>query len=304
METGELHTKAQGKMKSGLYIVFMIFSVSMQSQEPEYVMGTFRGNTLINAPTVEMTSPKSFDFTIRHRFGMIGLDSSAYQQFLGMDLPANIRFGFVMPVGERFNIGFGRTKHGKTIDLDLKISWLRQTESMKMPVSLVAYLGAAVNTERFPKVPDYAFFSDSTTAFEYAFAHRLSYVSQVILARKFSEKFSLQFQPSFIYKNLVPVGVDNYTVVLGVGGMLRTGTSSSLLFEYSWRMNNAPSHNAYPLSIAWEFGTVAHVFQIVISSSPELIEQDIHTKEGIDYLKGKFTLGFNIRRTTWLNNDN
>lgn len=286
-----------------LFAFSLLCFISAKAQEPEYVMGTFRGNTLINTPSVEMTSPKSFDFTIRHRFGMIGFDSTAYQQFLGMDLPANIRFGFVVPVRKRFNVGFGRTKYGKTVDLDLKISLLKQTEDGKMPVSLAAYMGAAMNTDRFPRVPDYAFFGDSVTAFAYRFSHRMSYVSQVIVARKFSEKFSLQLQPAFIYKNLVPVGSDNYTIVIGAGGVIKTGISSSILFECAWRANNQPVNDAYPVSLAWEFGTVAHVFQIVISSTSELIEQDLHTKSAYDYLKGKFTLGFNIRRTTWLNND-
>ncbi len=291
-------------MKVLLISVFILFSCDLWAQvEGEFVVGTFRGTTLINGQTVEMISPKSFDFTIRHRFGMIGLDSTAYQQFLGLDLPANIRFGFGLPLSERINIGFGRTKNGKTIDAEGKFLFLRQDERGKRPASAALFFSVAMNTMRFSAVPEYAFFGDSITPFEYKFIHRLSYVTQVIIARKISEKISIQIAPTFVYKNLVPFGVSNHTATIPIGGVIKTGISSSFIFEYAYRFDNHPPERNYPASIAWEFGTVGHVFQIVISSSAELIEQDLYTNKGFNYLKGKFALGFNLRRTTWINKE-
>ena len=275
--------------------VFLAFS---QEEEKSYV-GIFRSIQLINMQTTEVIPQKGFDFSIRHRFGMIGADSSVYQQFLGLDLPANIRFGFAFPILKNLYVGAGRTKSGKIIDLEAKYLFLRQTDDNKMPLSVAAYFNTGIMTDKFPKVPDYAFFSDNTTPFEYKFSHRVSYNVQLIIARKFSERISFQIAPVFIYKNLVPAGAENHTFSIPVGGAVKTGLKSSVIVEYAYRFNNRPQNHDYPLSIAWESGTVGHTFQIVISSSSEMLEQEAYTKKGFNYLKGNFALGFNMRRVFW-----
>lgn len=287
-------------MKIRMLSFLALISLNLISQEEKsYVFNTFRSTQLINTQTTEMIRMKGWDFSIRHRFGVIGLDSTIYQEFLGLDLPANIRFGFDFPITERLYAGFGRTKNGKTVDIEAKYLLLRQTEENEMPISVAFYFNSAIMTDKFPKVPKNAFFSDSTTAFSYKFNHRLSYNTQLIIARKFTEKISIQLSPVFIYKNLVLPGEDNYTFSLPIGGAIKTGLNSSFTFEYAYRFNNKPEKNDYPLSIAWESGTVGHTFQIVVSSSNELIEQDLYTNKSFNYLIGNFALGFNIRRTFW-----
>ena len=71
--------------------------------------------------------PKVFDFTIMHRFGKIGLDDRVYKDFLGFDSPANIRFSLSYKLNDRAYVGVGRTKIGKTIDIEGKYVLLRQT---------------------------------------------------------------------------------------------------------------------------------------------------------------------------------
>ncbi len=287
-------------MKKYILLFFIpIYLNAISQEEKSYVFNTFRSTQLINSQTTEMVKMKGWDFSIKHRFGVIGMDSSIYQQFLGLDLPANIRFGFAFPITERLYVGCGRTKNGKTVDVEAKYLLLRQTEENKIPISLAIYFNTAIMTDKFPRVPSNAYFSDSTTAFSYKFNHRLSYNTQIIIARKITEKISFQISPVFIYRNLVPVGEDNYSMVVPLGGSIKTGLNSSVVFEYAYRFNNHPLKDDYPLSLAWESGTVGHTFQIVISSSNELIEQDLYTKTSFNYLLGNFALGFNLRRTFW-----
>jgi len=298
-----LHTRTW-KTKRNAIIAVCIFILILplsgfSQEEKEYVFGTFRSCQLVNAQTSEMVQPKSFEFSIRHRFGMIGPDSSSYEQLLGLDLPANIRFGFVFPLTQKINIGIGRTKNEKTFDGEIKYLLLHQTEDNKMPLSVVVYFNAAIKSSRFPKVSEYAFFSDGVTPFKYNFNHRIAYCSQLIITRKISEYFSMQITPVYIYKNLVRPGGENRTVSVPVSCIYKTGLHSSLVFEYAYRFNNRPPENNYPLSVAWEIGTTGHIFQLVATSSGELVEQEVYTKNGYNYLKGKFALGFNIRRTFW-----
>ncbi len=291
----------KNKILFSVSFFLFIFSTCVFSQmEKEYIYGTFRSRQLINTQTTEMLPVKSFDFTIRHRFGSMGLDSTAYQQFLGLDLPANIRFSFALPISKRLMIGAGRTKNGKTIDGEIKFLLFRQAEENNPPVNIALYFSPAITTGAFPLIPEYAYKPDSITPFRYRFSHRMAYNSQIIISRKFSEKFSAQIAGVLIYKNLVSPSEENQTLVVPVGLGYRTGINSSVLIEYAHRFNNRPRKNEYPIALAYEMGTVGHVFQIVFSSSQELIEQEIYTKNSFDYLKKKFCMGFNLRRTFWV----
>lgn len=260
---------------------------------------TFRTTHLINTQTVEMCPVGGPEFNIRHRFGIVGPDSTAFQQFLGLDLPANIRLGFAFPITERLSVGIGRTKMRKNIDGEIKFRLLQQTGDNRMPVTIVLYGNCGYRAERFPRVGTNSYFADSITPFEYKFEHRLAYNTEIIVARKFSDKLSLQLAGSFVYKNLVNPGEENATTSVIFSGAYATGTSSSLIFEYAYRFNNRPEDGNYPLAIGWEFGTVAHVFQLFLCSSSEIPEQDVYTINSGNYLKGKFAIGFNIKRIIW-----
>ena len=287
-----------------IFIVFIFFVFQTNAQEVpvinEYVSGTFSSTQLINTQTTEMYAPKSFGFMIQHRFGAISPDETAYKQFLGLDLPSNIRFAFAVPFGERVYAELGRTKTGKTIDLGLKLNIDKQTKNNIVPVSIAMYINAAVNTEEFPSIDTNTFFVDGITPFKYVFNHRLSYNYQLIISRKFSHAFSMQIAPAIIYNNLAVAGKDNHTIAAPISGRVKVGITSSILFEYTALLNNlSENDHLNPASIAYEIATVGHVFQIVISSSNHLLEKDNYSNESLDYLDGDLLLGFNLKRTFW-----
>lgn len=267
------------------------------------VMETFRNTQLINAQTVEMLQPGGYEFKIQHRFGEIGFDERFYKEYLGLALGANIRLSLAFPLTERFYTGIGWTRNNKIIDIDSKFLLLKQTEENEMPVSVAVYFNAAINTDEFPLVPNNAYFSDSITAFKYELAHRLYYNTQIIIARKFSERFSLQVTPVFIYKNLVAAGKDNHAFVLPVSGRFKVTNNNSIIFEYAYIFNKEKVFGVQdmsvirdPVSIGYEIATSGHVFQLIMSSSNNIPEQEIYTNNSVDYLSGNFHLGFNIKR--------
>jgi len=278
------------------------FSAVAQEQptETEYVEDVFANSQLINSQTTEVLPTGGFEFKIQHRFGVVGADSTIYNQFLGLDLPANIRLAMAFPINDNWYWGIGRTKVDKTIDLESKYRILRQTKNNRMPVSVAVYGNIMIRTDPFPKEPPNSFFADSTTAFEYKFSHKLSYNGQVIISRKFGRRLSFQVAPVFIYENLVEIGRENHTIALPVSARYRFGLlSSSLIFEYTPVLNNTPENWVNPLSLGVEFGTAGHVFQLTVSSTTYLLEKNIYTRPSADYTEGKFSLGFNIKRTFW-----
>jgi hypothetical protein len=291
-----------------LYTIFLsvFFFVSLQLSAQDlalennlFVTNAFRSPGLINAQTTVMPALHGFEFSIRHRFGTVRPDMDAVKNFFGLDLVANIRFGFIVPVSSKMYVGAGRTKNGKTYDLEAKYLLFSQTTDGTTPVSVALYADAAANTDDFLPIPKYAYFENGITPFQYKFNHRLAYNSQVIISRTFGENLSLQVTPTIIHHNLVSPGVDNRTIALPVSGAFKTGINSSFLFEYAYRFNNKPADHLYPISAAMEFGTAGHIFQLVLSSSQELLEQHLYTNPVADYRNGKFMLGFNIKRTFW-----
>ncbi len=267
-----------------------------ESKDPVH---SFRAPLVINAQTAEVPPLGGWEFYIRHRFGFSEMDRTIVTEFLGMDGIANIRFSFVFPVSRTFCAGIGRSKNGKTYDVEFKKLIFQQTSDNSTPLSMAAYADIGLNTDADMKIPKYAYFSDGKTRFENKFNHRLSYNSQLIISRKFGEIISLQISPVFIYRNLVPINEENHTIVCPVSGAIKLGLNSSFLFEYAYRFNNKPADGRYPASIAFEFGTVSHVFQIVVTSTKELAEQSAYSTEVSEYNKGNIAFGFNMKRTFW-----
>jgi hypothetical protein len=239
---------------------------------------------------------------VQHRFGAVGLDSSMIQQFLGLDLPAVIRFGFGWSFTDRFYVKLGRTNYLKTYDLEAKYLIAKQTSDFKMPFSLAFYVNAAVRTEKFPKVQSKAYFEDDTTAFQYKPSHRLSYNTQFILSSRITDKFSFQLNPVFIYKNLADPYTDNFTLVLGAGCRYKLGLSSAIVLEYAYVFNNRGSKFHDPISLGVEFGTAGHTFQVFVGSSPKILESHIYTASSVNIGNGEFMLGFNMQRSAWRKN--
>ena len=261
----------------------------------------FKNKQLVNAQTTII--PDGFDFTIQHRFGEIALNESFYKDFLGFDLPANIRFSLAYKIGSRAYVGVGRTKTGKTIDFEGKYLVLQQMLDDKTPVSVAIFHNTGINTAPFNLVGEAAFFGDSVTPFKNRFIHRLDHNTQLIVSRAFNKRLSLQVAPTFVYHNLI-VGQakSHHTIVLPVSGRYQYSFVGAVLFEYAYKFNNtSTSLLDNPFSLGFEFGTAGHVFQVFMSNSPYIREGNIYTLEPVNFYDAPnaFVLGFNIRRVWW-----
>ncbi|MCB0759456.1 MAG: hypothetical protein KDC01_13415 [Flavobacteriales bacterium] len=275
---------------------------AQEGEAPELVTNTFSWSQVINAQTIEVVPRKrSFGFMIQHRFGAITPDEQSYKQFLGLDLPANIRFGFQYAVSDRMHLEIGRSKNGKVVDLAGKARILRQTVDDRMPVSVTGFFDAGIMTDDFPTVGSDIYFADGTTPFVYAFKHRMSYNTQMIVARRFNDVLSLQAAGVAVYRNLAPKGEENLTLAVPLSGRVKVSIKGSILFEYAPVVaGRSPNNQLDPASIAYELATLGHVFQIIIGTSSEIIEQRLYTSPVIPYDQGQILLGFNIARTLFV----
>lgn len=281
--------------KAFLLLLTTFFLVPAFSQEEAQaektskpVRFTFGTTILIDNHTVATPYKGGLELEIHHRFSLI----QNYHNLFGIYGAANTRLGLNYGITDRIMVGIGTTKDYKLQDIQWKLLILQQTEDNSMPVSL-SYYGNFVADLR----PASAFGpSDS-----FREIHRLSYFNQLILARKFTEKISLQVAPSVAYFNSVPVysdstGYKNLNFGISAGGRANLFGNHSLIFEYDQlltRQNLAvqPKPN---LSLGWEIGTATHTFQVFVANYSQIINQTNLLFNTNDFTKGEFLVGFNI----------
>lgn len=244
--------------------------------------GTFKGTRLINGHSVETRRGGSLDFLISHRFGRV--NSGAYSLF-GLD-DANIRLGLEYAFTDRMTLGFGRNSFLKIYDgfLKYKILW-QQTGQRSVPVSLVWFSNAAVNTLRRPDLP-------------MDFGRRMGYTHQLLIARKFNENLSLQLTPTYVHRNLVPTRAEaNDSYVLGLGGRYKLTPGTALNLEYFYRLNGQTDGTYNALSIGFDIETGGHVFQLHLTNAQAMTETGFIPATTGNFFGGDIHFGFNILRT-------
>ena len=248
------------------------------------VISTFNGTRIINGHSIETRKAGTLDVIFMHRFGRI--NSGAYELW-GLD-EAWIRLGVEYAVSDDFTVGLGRSSYEKTYDGFLKYNFLKQTTGVnKFPFSSTAFVSMAINTLK-PTDPD----------LEVKFSSRVSYTYQLLFARKFNKKLSLQLTPTLVHHNLVNTADENNDIfALGFSGRHKIGKRMAITFEYFYQFNNTTKETNYdPLGIGLEFETGGHVFQLVFANSQAMIEKQFITDTNGDFFGGDIHFGFNIVR--------
>jgi len=254
--------------------------------EINYTTASFKSTRIMNGHSIEKMAPGQLDFRISHRFGT--LNTGAYNLW-GLD-QANIHFSLEYGILKWLMVGVGRGTYEKTYDGFAKFTILRQSTGAKeMPVSLSAFSSVAINSLKWtdPERTNY-------------FSSRLSYVAQVLVARKFTPSLSFQLTPSYVHRNMVPTELDpNDIFAMGAGGRMKLSKRISLNAEYFYVVNPKAymSQQIYnPLSVGVDIETGGHVFQILLTNSVAMIEKGFIGETTGSWTKGDIHLGFNISR--------
>jgi hypothetical protein len=288
-------------MKALFVLIFIFIAIQGFTQLSPFTENIFRSEQLVNIPTINTLPAGSMSFNIQHRFGKADIQNELLKDFFGMDLTANIRFGFTFPITQKITAGIGRTKQNDTYDADIKYVFLQQRKDNKIPVSAGVYANVAYMSDDFPSVKNNYFETHPEKGFTYKNIHRFTYTFQMIVARKFGRNVSFEIAPLLVHRNLTEPGEHNNTWAIPAGGRLKVTTFSSVLIEYA-PIINKDENVLHPFSVGYEIGTAGHSFQLIAGNNDGILPGMIYTSEkGADMLKGQFYLGFNIHRTLWLN---
>ncbi len=284
-------------MKYFFFFTFLLFfSLKISCQDlldlvkdeevSEKVHNAFKSPRVINSHSMEMLAAGALDFRILHRFGKI---NQGFDEFFGLD-NATMRMGFDYGVTKNITVGVGRSTFKKELDgfIRYRILW-QSTGPKAIPFSLIWTSGIMRNGLENPlSDPDLKVTQE----------RRLSYFHQLIIGRKFSERFSLQLSPILVHANLVDnILIPNDLFALGLGARYKFTKRMALVLDYTFPFNNFPrDYSRHPLSIGVDIETGGHVFQLHFSNATGMNERSLLAEENGNFFDGDIQFGFNLSR--------
>ena len=301
------------------YIVFLILSVFVlngfaqedEKEKSEPVYETFASAYLIDNQTIFIPDAKTLEFAIQHKFGTFG---NGLSDLFGIYSSSNIRLALNYVPVKNLQVGAGLARLNMTSDVNAKWTFLTQTTDNSIPVSVALYGIAAIdgrNEDDFSANKTHQP-GEGLAQYSIRFSDRISYFSQVIVARKFNDWLSLQGGASFSHFNMVESDEDHDKIALHLNGKIKFSPQSSFIFnldhplkikslseQREWTVANNPLPN---ISFGWEIATYTHAFQIYIGTSSSFYPQDVVMFNGTGNQSRKWLdkeilrFGFNITR--------
>jgi len=280
--------------------------VTDDAPKPKYTRATFNSTKIINLQSTEIIPQKALQFMVSHHFSYLwnkdqstednlaqffGINSGVAQTYLSFDYSPTMYMNLgVALAGQSRYEGWAKFKILR-----------QQTGPKNYPVTATWYSLANVD-----------FAQEKGTGSEW---DKWSFLHQLLIARKFSDKFSFQLVPSLIYLNKVPYGINNSNFIYSIGGAgkWKMTPKMNLTMEYTRQLNmyeniiseSGTIQNYSPdlLSIGLEINTGGHLFQFYVGNTVHSSNIDQLAKN-TGYIKdGNFAFGFTINRTMDLRKD-
>lgn len=261
-----------------------------QGPTTEYAFATFKGTRVINLQSPEIPGKGVLQYVISHRFG--SFDDDFFYNFLGLD-NAQIRLSLDYSITDWLNVGASHSSFRKMNDGFVKYRIARQSKGERnFPFTITGFSALYYQSLRF---------SDDQPHNE---SERLSFVNELVIARKFSKRFSAEIVPTLIHFNVVEqADFSNDVIALGVGGRYKFTNMHALTFEYvhqlnpyTYESNNEVNDYNNSLSVGVDIETGGHVFQLFLSNSQGVSEPLVFTDTRNSWLDGDIHFGFNISR--------
>lgn len=267
----------------------------------DITIATFKATRIINMHSTEMTGAKNLQFLIIHHFGELWDTKEGANnlgRLFGMNAGfANTYMSFDYSPNRWLNLGLAFAGD-MNLEGTAKFKLMRQQSGLhNYPVSMALVSTARTN------------FSDADPApndFEW---NKVSYLNQLLIARKFSESFSLQLMPSWVHYNIVAYGSGNSHDIfnIGLGGRMKLSDKTAITFEYTRQLNmyenvidksgEIVSYSPNLFSLGYDWDTGGHVFQFFVTNSSfaSNIPQLTVNSEKDNF--GQWSIGFNLNRS-------
>lgn len=259
----------------------------LTQRQPDPVL-PLNGWKVVNTPTSRMVDKGDWLFLISHRF--FPPINEGYDAFWGLDgsgiIFLNMGYGFT----DKLFVNLGRSNAADNVQLDVKYGLKNQYPDDGLPLAAAAQ--ASVNWVTEKSGDEDRFRSE---AFKFSL--------QAILSSRLTEGVGVNLVPAILLNPDTETDGEDALITIGLAGKTHVWRSISLIAEW------APIVSGYtPTTTFGEFNRFdswgggielfvgGHVFQIIITNSAGMTNDQYMRGGGLDIEEGDFRLGFNIFR--------
>ena len=278
-------------------VIFLFLSISICAQddlldeldalteeEKKYELPAFKAMKIGNLQSTKIAEKGDLYLYVSHRFGTL---QNGIKTFFGLD-QANTKIQLVKGLWEGIQLSIGRESLGETYSASIKARLAKQSETNAF--NYVFYGTANINTQiGEDRLPDIEF------------GDRMSYATQLLISRRFSDDFSFLVAPSYVRQNLqdlnITGGRTHNQFVMGLGGRYKLSQRMSINMDYAYNFNR--DRNSLfndPLTIGVDIETGGHVFQLLFSNAQSTNEPGFLSNAEGNWGDGDIFFGFNIVR--------
>lgn len=252
-------------------------------QMPLYTQATFKTNRVVLSQSVETRKKGTLEFILGTRYWNIPNNENS--QSFGADR-FSAHYGMQYAFSDRFTFGAGINSADGILNSFAKYRLLRQRQDTNVPLGITLVQGVS-------------YFSRSSGIFTLPqdSGNRASYISQVIMARKFNQNLSLQLSPTYIRASSgQPIVDENNIFTLGFAGRYKLGNHVSLSSEYSYMLNRdigEEGYNTFALGVNWEVGDLIMQFSMSNNKSFDDIAIISFSPNNFHFRPGGLHIGVN-----------
>lgn len=257
-----------------------------------FAEATFKFSRITFGQSVQTRKNGTLDVFISNRFWNTPAERS--QSFFVDRI--NTRFALEYGISDRLLLGVGGSTFDERFDGYVKYKLLKQGLKGK---------GAPVTISLFQNI---SYFDDMLpySSPGVMTSNRLSFTSQLLIAKKITPDFSLQVSPTFVHRGLVFNETDPQNhFAIGFGGRYKIGGHISLVSEYYYVANPITSFDTYgpfSLGVNWELSDV--MLQFMLTNAVSMVEDGFitQTRNNFNFKNPNLNFGFNFTYTFHLKN--
>ncbi len=256
----------------------------------------FTDRKIINSHSTETLPRRMLDFRVAHRFGDLAGEDGGWETFYGLESAEDILIGFDYGLTDHLMLGLNRTKGAGPLRmlintyLKYKLAGQQSTSDNPVAVSFLAMnsISTMPSSEEVSAINNFP-----------KFVHRMTYHFQMIVAKRFSEVVSLQFNVGYTHRNFVNLNDVNYVLNVGGAGRFQVSKRLALLLDLNlpMRFEDVDFDHTVPFGLGLEWMTGGgHIFQINLTNADGLSETDYLPYTNARWSDGQYRLGFTIAR--------
>lgn len=248
-----------------------------------FTIATFQGTRIQLSHSVETRKKNVLEISAMTRYWNTPSETS--NAFVADRMSA--RFGLEYGISDRLTFGGGFSTVNLISDAFIKYRLLRQQDNGKNAFSITLLQAASHNGDG---TSFYNFFDSGN------FSDNLSFVTQLLIAKKFTRNFSLQIMPTYIKKNTVQWPSDDKNqFAVGFGARYKVGRHVSIASEYYYianPLNSIVAYSPFSLGVNWELSDL--MLQFKMTNTPNFVEEAFitRTRRNFNFKDGNFFFGF------------